>query len=145
MPPGRVDEGAALFVDEVEMHLAAHPLAMHETTNVEPWALSDEAARYVHGFHIARTRQDDQWVAGYTVLPPVLPSELQDVITAKADVLSGYTAHPDGKCLLVFAEAGDAAQDLELTAEAEASAYVTDFDRVFFLSSMNKVSYLRLR
>ena len=142
-PPGRVDTVAALFVNEIEPRLAARPLAIHETTDVEPWELSDEAARYVHGFHVVRTQQDDQWVAGYTVLAPVPPDELQEKIKAKDDVIGGYTAHPDGLWLLVYAEAGDAAQDLELTQEAEAWAYATRFDRVFFLSSMNKVSDLR--
>jgi hypothetical protein len=142
-PPGRVDAVAALFVDEIEARLAAHPLAIHETIDVEPSELSDEAARYVHGFHVARTHQDDQWAAGYTVLP-VPPGELQEKIKAKDDVIGGYTAPPDGLWLLGFAEAGDdAAQDLELTQEAEAWGYVTRFDRAFFLSSMNKVSDLR--
>jgi hypothetical protein len=53
-------------------------------------------------------------------------------------------AHDVGLWLLVYAEAGlDAALDLELTAEAQASAYATDFDRVFFLNSMNTVSDMR--
>ena len=141
-----VDAAAALLVDEVDAHLVTVPLVIHAYANVDPAQLSPAAEPYIHGFHVVRTRDDDKWTAGYTLLPPVPPAELQETIDTKADVLGGYTAHPDGLWLLVYAEAGvDAALDLELTAEAEAAEYVTEFDRVLFLNSMNKVSDLRVR
>jgi hypothetical protein len=68
----------------------------------------------------------------------------QEAIKAKDDAIVGYAAHPDGLWPLVLAEAGEAAQDLELTQEAEAWAHATRFDRAFFLGSRNKVSDLRL-
>lgn len=136
---------AQLFVDDVEAHLTVLSAEDHVHIDVGPSQISEETARYIHGFSVVRTRQDDQWVSGYGLQRPILPPEVQETIDKKADVVRGYMSHPDGLWLLIYAESSNAAQALELSSEAQTAVYTAPFGRVFFLSYANRASDLKLR
>jgi hypothetical protein len=65
---------------------------------------------FVHGLHVVRTRTDDHWVSGFGNMPDVQPGELQREIDTKAGKVAGYTSHPDGLWLLIYAESSNSAQ-----------------------------------
>ncbi len=121
---------AGQLVDLVEHYFATLP-QIHSSTEIVGHQIPDELAVYVHGLHVLRTREDNHWVAGFSLLHEVPPGELQDEINRKALKASGYTPPRDGLWLLIYAEAANAAQALDLTDEARAATYSGPFDRVF--------------
>lgn len=132
--------------DFVERGLASVPMTDHAVLNVEPDDLIDnDLQRYVHGLHAVRMKSDDNWTSGFVAYPDVQPQEIQGEIDEKATKVAGYTDHPDGLWLLIYAEATNAAQALDLTDEARAATYSGPFDRILFLDSMDKVGDLKLR
>jgi hypothetical protein len=143
-PPGtNAQTLAGQLVYLVEQHIAMLPL-IHSWTEIVGHQIPDELAPYVHGLHVVRTREDDQWVSGFSLLHDVPPEELQDEINRKALKTSGYKPPKDGLWLLIYAEAANAAQALDLTDEAQAASYTGPFDRVFYLDSTNRAADLRL-
>lgn len=136
---------AQQLVALVDLRLATLPNTIHATADILPKDVPKALSPFVHGLHVMRTRADDQWVSGFANMPEVQPGELQQEIDSKAGKVAGYTSHPDGLWLLIYAEPSNAAQALDVTDEARAAEYAGPFDRVFFLDCMDKVAELHLR
>jgi hypothetical protein len=144
-PRADVQTIARGLVDLVVQHLAVVPRKIHDSTDIGWHQIPDELASRVHGLHILHTRRDDHWVSGFALNPDVQPDELQEEITKKAQKANGYTPSGGGLWLLIYAEPSNAAQALDLTAEATAASYSGPFNRVFFLDCMDRAADLRLR
>jgi hypothetical protein len=143
-PRNGVPAVAGLFVDLVERHFATLPPELHAWANVGPHQIADEVAPYLRSLHILRTREDDQWVSGFSGFPEVQPQELQDEIDRKARKVEGYSPPRDGLWLLIYGETSNAAQALDVSDEARAATYSGPFDRIFFLDCMDRAAELRL-
>jgi hypothetical protein len=140
-PPAGTEETARLLIDVVEEHL---PMTVGAMAYLDPGDLSDEVMRFVHGLDIRRTRTDDLWVSGFSNNPDVQPHELQAVIDEKAGLIAGYSRENKGLWLLIYGEATNAAQALDINDDAKSAWYSGPFDRVFFVDCMNKAAELRL-
>lgn len=114
-PPADSEHVARLPVDAVEQHL---PTNVGEMVALDPRDLSDEVNRFVYGMDIRRSRADDMWVSGFSNNPDVQSSELQTVIDEKAGVVDGYSRAISGLWLLIYGEASNAAQALDINDEA---------------------------
>jgi hypothetical protein len=144
-PQAKIDIVARLLVDLVERNIQAVPAELHAWTDIGPQEIPDDLAEFVHGLHIVRTREDDQWVSGFGNNPEVQPQELQQEINRKAAVVAGYGAANNGLWLLIYAEPRNAAQALDVTEEVRQAQYSGPFDRAFFLDCMDKVAELQLQ
>jgi hypothetical protein len=143
-PRTNVQTVARPLVDLVEQHFATLP-QIHTWTDVDPKQIPNDLASFVSSLHILRTQKDDAWVSGFAGSPDVQPQELQGEIDKKALKVDGYSPPSDGLWLLIYAEASNAAQALDLTDEAQSASYSGPFDRVFFLDCMNNAAELRMR
>lgn len=137
-PRANVQTVASLLVDLVERHFATLPPERFSWSNVDWPEIPDELGRHMHSLHILRTREDDHWVSGFSVLPDVQPPELQEEIDRKARKVAGFSPPNDGLWLLIYAETANAAQALDLSDEARAASYSGPFDRIFFLDCMDR-------
>jgi hypothetical protein len=143
-PRGNAETVAQQLVDLVEQRLKSLPVTDHAMADIGPHDLSDDVAPYVHGLLAVRTRADDHWTSGFSLRPDVSSEELRQEIGGKASLVAGYSSNTDGLWLLIYAEALNAAQALDMSDEARSADYSGPFDRVFFLDRMDRAADLRL-